>query len=279
MSLYDPPPLPRRSWLRLLLVLAGCGLLLLGIAWYTRPDGYLHVFFLDTPGDAVLIQTPGGGYVLVDGGADPTELALHLGRRMPFWQRTLDAVVLTQADERRLPGQVAALARYRADIALTAYPLEPNDTTREWARLLEEQGTAVHRAQAGSRLDLDGATLTVLAAGAGLALRLDYGATSIMLLGAGSADDPALLADARPVTVLAYPWQRELSASLLTALQPQAIVFTSGYQAEQPTLLTFHERTFGNSALYERLYHPQIDGTIDVVSDGRSVLIHREHER
>jgi beta-lactamase superfamily II metal-dependent hydrolase len=276
MSLYDPPPLPRRSWLRLLLVLAGCGLLLLGLAWYTRPDGYLHVFFLDTPGDAVLIQTPGGGYVLVDGGADPTDLALHLGRRMPFWQRTLDAVVLTRADERRLPGQVAALARYRADIALTAYPLEPSDTTREWVRLLEEQGTAVHRAQPGNRLSLDGATLTVLAAGVGLALRLDYGATSIMLLGAESADAPALLADVQPVNVLAYPWQRELPAPLLTTLQPQAIVFTPGYRTEQPALLTLHERTLGNSALYEHLYHPQIDGTIDVVSDGRNMLIYRE---
>src|SRR5438046_9617002 len=85
---------------------------LLVLAWHVRHDSRLHVIFLETKGDAALIQTPAGGYVLLDGGGDPAALTAALGRRMPFWRRTLQAVVLTAPDGAHLPGQVAALAPY-----------------------------------------------------------------------------------------------------------------------------------------------------------------------
>ncbi len=271
------------SSLRLLLV-AGLVLVLLPVlAWYQRPDGYLHIFFLDTSGDAVLIQTPGGRHVLVDGGADPMQLALHLGQHLPFWKRSLDAVVLTRADETRLPGQVAALLRYRPALVLAPPALPASDAAREWARLLIEQRVVPHAAQPGSRLALDGALLSVLAADdgdeAGLVLRLDYGATSVVLNGAGSLDsDSSLLAQAAPITALAYPWQRELRTPLVAAWQPQAIIFTTARQDDHPALLTSYERALGSSSRYQHLYHPQRDGTIELVSDGQAACIRRAHE-
>src|SRR5207237_7278804 len=97
------------------------------------------VVFLETKGDAALIQTPAGGYVLIDGGADPTALATGLGRRMPFWRRTLDVVVLTSRDSMHLPGQIAALARYRAGLALAPPEVgKEGALLAEWLRLLGE---------------------------------------------------------------------------------------------------------------------------------------------
>jgi beta-lactamase superfamily II metal-dependent hydrolase len=167
---------------------------LLALAWRARPDGRLHVIFLEGKGDAALIQTPAGGYVLLDGGSDPAALTAALGRRMPFWQRALDAVVLTAADGAHLPGQVAALARYRAGLALVPPVARRGATLAEWLRLLDEQHTPVQAARAGSRLDLGGAALRVLAVGdgdeAGLLLRLDYGATSVVFdYTGGEADE------------------------------------------------------------------------------------------
>jgi beta-lactamase superfamily II metal-dependent hydrolase len=265
-------------WLRLLLLVGVLALLLAGLAWWQRPDGRLHVLFLDTPGDAVLILTPRGGAVLVDGGADPVELALHLGQRLPFWQRDLEAVVLTQGGAQRLPGQVAALERYRARLALAPAALPDTAAVREWRRLLEQQHTPLHVAQPGDRLALGGALLTVLAADAadeeGLVLRLDYGATSVLFGGAsGSASEAALLAQARPVTVLAFPWQRDPRSALLAAWQPRAVVFMSAYQQPQPAQLTFYERMRDIP-----LYHPDLDGTIELVSDGQTACIRREHD-
>jgi beta-lactamase superfamily II metal-dependent hydrolase len=272
------PLLPIPPILRPLLLLGVLALLLAGLAWWQRPDGRLHVFFFDTSGDAALILAPDGGAVLLDGGADPVALALHLGERLPFWQRNLEAVVLTQGGAQRLPGQVAALERYRAGLALAPAALPDTAPVREWRRLLEQQQTPLRVAQPGDRLALGGAVLTVLAADAaaeeGLVLRLDYGATSVLFGGAsGSTSTAALHAQARPVTVLAYPWQREPDAPLLAALQPRAVVFTDAYEQQPPAQLTFFERMRDIP-----LYHPDLDGTIELVSDGQTACIRREHE-
>jgi competence protein ComEC len=49
-----------------------------------RPDGNLHVAFLDVgQGDAIFIQTPGGRQIVVDGGRYPSVLFQHLGRQIP----------------------------------------------------------------------------------------------------------------------------------------------------------------------------------------------------
>src|SRR5262245_20940332 len=93
------------------------GLLLIVLAfaaWLRRPDGNLHLIFPEAPGDAILIETPRGEYVLIDGGTDPAMVAHTLGRRLPFWRRNLAIVVLTLPDPRHLAGQIAALQRYRA---------------------------------------------------------------------------------------------------------------------------------------------------------------------
>jgi hypothetical protein len=179
---------------------------------------------------------------------------------------------------------VAALERYRADVALAPAPLPSGDLSGEWVRLLEEQQTTVRAAQPGMRLRLDGAVLTILAAGDGgearLALRLDYGATGVLLDGDGSAGaDAALLAGVPPpVAVLAYPWQREPDTRLLNIWQPRAIIFTTGYESDMPALHTFYERAQGNPALYHHLYHPELDGTLELVSNGQRACVRRASE-
>jgi competence protein ComEC len=51
----------------------------------TRPDGRLHVAFLDVgQGDATLIETPGGRQILIDGGRYPAALSSLVGERLPF---------------------------------------------------------------------------------------------------------------------------------------------------------------------------------------------------
>src|SRR6185503_19127785 len=143
-------PAPRAlRWRKVIIQGALLAAALLLLAWRARPDGRLHVIFLATKGDAALIQTPSGGYVLVDGGSDPAALTAALGRRLPFWRRTLDAVVLTASDGAHLPGQVAALARYRAGIALAPPAAKRSATLDEWLRLLGEQRTPVRAARAG----------------------------------------------------------------------------------------------------------------------------------
>ena len=85
----------------------------------TAPDGRLTVTFLDVgQGDAIFIQTPSGKQLLIDGGPDPEALHRELGRVMPFWDRSLDLIVLTHPDADHLNGLVSVLERY--EVALVA---------------------------------------------------------------------------------------------------------------------------------------------------------------
>lgn len=261
----DSPP-PAARW-RLALPLA-CLLTLLAVAWAQRPDGRMHVYILNTPGDAALVRTPRGRFVLVDGGRDPAQLTLLLGRLMPFWRRDLLAVVLTGADGQRIPGSVAALARYRPEVALAPPGLGHDGFAGEWRRLTAAGPTAT--LAAGQRLDLDGATLTVLAAHAGreggAVLLLSYGATRVLLHSGGPAgDEAALRAAGRPLALLVYPWQRDPGTATVGALAPGAMAFSQAYEAPAPALLSYAARRRHSP----RVYHPKADGQIELVSDGR----------
>ena len=97
------PPERRRAWLARIHVstapIALCGLAVAGLVWamvLSRPDGLLRVWFLEVgEGAAMLIQTPGGAHILVDGGENPTRLLTALGDRLPFFKRRLDLALLT----------------------------------------------------------------------------------------------------------------------------------------------------------------------------------------
>jgi beta-lactamase superfamily II metal-dependent hydrolase len=248
------------------------------LVWRAWPGQQLRVIFLETKGDAALIQTATGGYVLIDGGGDPAALSAALGRQLPFWRRSLDLVVLTSADNAHLTGQVAALARYRAGLVIAPALGKRGALIDEWRRLLAEQQTPIRSAHAGQRLDIGGATLRVLAAGderaGGMVLRLDYGATSVVFDHSGGAADEETLAAAnlRPASLLAFPWQRDAHNAFVAALRPRAIVLTDGQQADKPIEQTFVERAIGGAALY----HERLDGTITWISDGRRAWVETE---
>ena len=85
---------------------AGMVTLLVWWAVVQQPDRRLHMYFLDVgQGDGMLIETPGGRQTLIDGGSSPQALLSELGAVMPFWDRSLDLVVLTHADGDHMDAQ------------------------------------------------------------------------------------------------------------------------------------------------------------------------------
>ena len=89
------------------------GLVLLFSFLSSLPDGKLHIIFCNVgQGDAAYIRLPDGRDMLVDGG--PNERVLDcLGKSMPFWDRSLDLVVLTHPQKDHLQGLLSVLARYQ----------------------------------------------------------------------------------------------------------------------------------------------------------------------
>ncbi len=73
--------------------------------------GYKIWFFDVGQGDAVLILTPGGRSVLVDGGPDNTILS-ELGKVLPVDQRRLDVIIISHAHADHIGGIIDVIKRY-----------------------------------------------------------------------------------------------------------------------------------------------------------------------
>jgi competence protein ComEC len=281
-------------------VLAGAAAILLVlalVAWRALPDGRLHVTFLDVgEGDAIFIQTPAGRQVLVDGGPSGTALLSQLGRRMPFWDRTLDVVVLTHPEADHLTGLLPALERYRVDaIIFRAAEVESAEYER-WLQLVEAEGAAVYPGEAGLRLALDeGLEMVVLWPGAELVggpdvgtndnsvvTRLTYGQVSVLLMGDAEAEVERQLATVGAIresplrsTVLKVAHHGSCNSTMtefLAAVAPQVAVISVGA-----------ENRFDHpcAEVLERLgdvpvYRTDQDGTVEVVSDGTQVWMETE---
>jgi competence protein ComEC len=93
-----------------LMVISTSGLILYQYKKFN--DGYLHIVFCDVgQGDAVFIRTPRGFEILYDGGPDQNVLSC-LSQHMPFWERTLELILLSHPHADHLIGLLSVLKRY-----------------------------------------------------------------------------------------------------------------------------------------------------------------------
>lgn len=99
------------------------GLMLLFIVttyqYFKFNDGKLHIVVCDVgQGDGIFIRTPKGSDILIDGGPDDKVLSC-LSSNMPFWDRTLEAVILTHPDADHSTGLIDVIERYHVIQLLT----------------------------------------------------------------------------------------------------------------------------------------------------------------
>jgi len=298
-------PRERRSELRARFVspletraLVGAAAILLVLAffaWRGLPDGRLHVTFLDVgQGDAIFIQTPSGRQVLIDGGPSETALLAQLGRQMPFWDRTLDVMVLTHPESDHVTGLVGALERYRVDMVVFREMEHESEVYAHWLRLLEAEGAAVYRGEAGLRLALDdgadaerpvemvvlhpGAELRGEANNDSLVARLTYGHVSVLLSGDIEAEVEQQLAAGEATitsTVLKAAHHGSCGSTteeFLGAVAPEVVVISVGA-----------ENRFGHpcAEVLERLgdlptYRTDERGAVEFITDGTQVWVETE---
>jgi competence protein ComEC len=133
-------------------------------AAFRVPDGRLHLVFLDAgSADAVLIQTPSGRFILVNGGSSPSNLASDLGRRLPAFDRRIDWLVVASTQEQQVSALPRILDRFPLENVLWAGNLDASLSARELDLWLAENRISVTPAFSNAILDLgEGARLEVL---------------------------------------------------------------------------------------------------------------------
>ena len=300
--LARPPERQRELWSQLSArletkVLVAAGIILLVLAfffWRDLPDGNLHVVFLDVgQGDAIFIQTPSGRQVLIDGGPSETQLLSQLGRQMPFWDRSLDVMVLTHPDSDHVTGLVAVLERFQVDMVIHRQLETDSETYDYWLELVEAGGAAVYLGQAGLHLTLDrGLEMRVLHPGAELwegvndnsvVTWLAYGQVSLLLPGdIEAAVEQQLVTAGEPLasTVLKVPHHGSCSSTslaFLDAVAPEAAIISVGADNRlgHPCDEVLERLGLALSEVEGGLpvYRTDVHGAVEVISDGARVWV------
>jgi len=153
--------------------LAGLAILTV-LVWreaFAAPDGRLHLLVLDVSqgglsGEALLIQTPEGHSLLINGGPSASRLSEALGRRLPLFGRRLDGLVVAGVQNGQLQALPAVIERYPPRQVLWAGPAQATRASRDLYEKLVTAQISMTEAQAGQVLDLgSGAGLRLLAVG------------------------------------------------------------------------------------------------------------------
>lgn len=106
--------------------------------YYISGSG-LTVAFLDVgQGDATFIKTPDGHQMLVDGGPNGSVLR-ELGKVMPFYDRSIDVVLATHADQDHIGGLVEVLKRFKVDLFIETNTTSTSAVYRELEDLIKEK--------------------------------------------------------------------------------------------------------------------------------------------
>lgn len=142
----------------------------------------LQVAFLNVgQGEAILVTSPSGNRMLIDGGPDQSVLQA-LGRVLPFYIRSIDVVLATSEKSSDTAGLPFVLDRF--DVGAFIDGGMPANTTTYRTLLGEVQNKNIPHIteRIGGDIGLgDGAHFLVQSSGAEITGKIIYGATSISI--------------------------------------------------------------------------------------------------
>lgn len=268
---------------------------LLGIVSYQYLnfyDGKLHVVFCDVgQGDAILIKTPTNGYVLVDGGPDRRVLSC-LSNHMPFWERTIDLVILTHPHADHFVGLLDIIDRYIALSFVTERLSNKTQSFKLLSTIIAEKKIPQRNVFEGDRYKLeDGMLMTVEAPSAGflqhsspngligesgelasLILKLTYKDFDLLLTGDSQTEALNKVASRNQdsIEVLQVPHHGSrtgLSGSIVEQIEPRLAIISVGAKNRYG-----HPSKEVLSSLKEagiRTLRTDRQGDVEIVSDGK----------
>ena len=269
-------------------VASGAGALVAAVVavsvWPAGGPGELQVTVLDVgQGDAILVTTPNGERVVVDGGPSGIVLARELGEVLPHWQRGIAAAVLTHPDADHVGGLPALLRRFDVQ---AVYDSGGRHDTAIFARFDEEAGPR-HTLRRGQVFVVDGVRFETLWPPAGplegprnassVVLRVTYGDATILLTG-----------DIEETAQRALLESTGIQAHVLKAPHHGASTNADGFYQAAWAPVTVISAGEGN-----RFGHPtdetlrklegravlrtDVHGRVTIVSDGTSIRVRAEH--
>lgn len=282
-----------RRNLAIRVLLLAVGTVVAVVLWLGRQEGgQWRLVVLDVgQGDAILLQTPDGSDVLVDGGPDDPRagrgVVERLAQYLPPSDRTLELVVLTHPDADHVGGLPAVAEHFQIERVLETAVRSTSRADRAWEAALDAQQTVRLEATSGQVITIGGVTLTVLWPPAdtpadaeprndtSVVLHVRYGEIDVLLTGDISDDVEQRLVTTGvlpDVEVLKVPHHGSISSSseeFLDVLQPEYALISVGqsnrYGHPHPVVL----RRFQQRGI--EIWRTDVEGDVVMVSDGEKI--------
>ncbi len=259
----------------------------------TAQDSRLHVYVLDIgQGDAILLAKD-NQQILIDGGPNGKSLMSELGERLPYWDRTIEMVVITHPDADHITGLIDVLRRYQVEKVLISDQDAESSVYAELCRIVEEKEIPSVTAQTGQKIAMsDGVYLNVLhpcndpgtwdtadSNDNSIVLRLEYGNFSMLLTGDISTTAEAFLLDrdcplkSTLLKVAHHGAATSSSPDFVKAVDPCFAAISAGRDNDfghpHPGVLETLEKVAGSESIYTTAQ----DGTIEFTTNGSRLWI------
>jgi len=207
----------------------------------------LRVSFLDVgQGDAILIQTPHGHTMLIDGGGSDRVLE-KIAEQKNFFDKHIDVMVETHPDADHITGLISVLAKYKVDTIVTSPLGGHTGIFDELTKSISDEDATIHVGAQGDEIIFgDGVVAHILYPGkkfygnekdtndASVSMVITYGDTSILLTGdLPSTHEAKLLQKTLPRNVTIYKAghhgsKYSSSEQLLSYIQPEYAIISAG---------------------------------------------------
>ncbi|MSU55083.1 MAG: MBL fold metallo-hydrolase [Candidatus Taylorbacteria bacterium] len=169
------------------------------LIWYAvfREDrhGILTIAFLDIgQGDAIFVESPSGNQMLIDGGPPSGALLREIGKMMPFYDHSIDMIMVSNPDKDHLGGFVELLNSYEVNFAVEPGTVGASSEARTLEKEIKDKKVKLYIAKRGEKIMLGGGAYFevlfpdrdvsgVSTNDGSIVGRLVYGNTSIMFTG------------------------------------------------------------------------------------------------
>lgn len=152
----------RKLSILLILFLFSVNLIVWQIIFYLNGDNSLEVTFFDIgQGDAIFIETPYRNQILIDGG--PNSMILEkLAKEMPFWDKTIDLIILTHPEADHITGLLSVLESYNVKRILWTGIVRDTSQYEKWKEMIEKENAEIIIAHSSQGIKIGNVFLNIL---------------------------------------------------------------------------------------------------------------------